>query len=530
MKTKKTLIIISLTLFCSFYALSIDRGYEKFHGFMIDAPRTVETVEYYFRLIDFCKGEKINSIIFRLTDDQGSAFLFKSHPELKMCEGAFTAAELKKLVNYAQKQGIEMIPEIESFGHSRYITQSKRYKFLNDGPEGADFNAVCPVSDSTLKLMKDLYAEAGTVFNSQYFHIGCDEVNWGAGEMSKAALSVKSRPQIWAEYINNLNRLLKAIGRKTIIWGDVPIYREKEVLDLLDKDIVLMDWNYWETDTSKIDGVADLILNKGFKLIGCPAINWCRWGPRIGELQLKNINAYAEVYGKLNNPNNLGLILSNWVPARYLQNSQWDTYTIAIEIMNNNGNFYYLNAIPAFIKNHFGARYDANWGKIYRILYEKIPQWNCGQNDSLKFSPWYSERHIKDIILKNKQLKNNFSEIKSLLSLYRDSVTRNIDDFSALLLTVDFVEFNFNRQNDLLNFAKSGKTDLKAVEAYLNKVAGEDQKQLAMINSAWIRGRRTKPDEKDENYMWSFCLASNYSKYLSENPSEFIKILRGNNL
>ena len=197
--------------------------------------------------------------------------------------------------------------------------------------------------------------------------------------------------------------------------------------------------------------------------------------------------------------------------------------------MNNNGNFYYLNAIPAFIKNHFGARYDANWEKIYRILYEKIPQWNCGQNDSLKFSPWYSEIHIKDIILKNKQLKNNFSEIKSLLSLYRDSVTRNKDDFSALLLTVDFIEFNFNRQNDLLTFAKSGKTDLKTVETYLNKVAGEDQKQLAMINSAWIQGRRTKPDEKDENYMWSFWLASNYSKYLSENPSEFIKILKGNN-
>ncbi len=72
---------------------------------MIDAPRATESLDYYFRLIDFCRKEQINTIIFRLTDDQGSAYLFTSHPELNMREGAFTAAELKKLIDYAQNAG-----------------------------------------------------------------------------------------------------------------------------------------------------------------------------------------------------------------------------------------------------------------------------------------------------------------------------------------------------------------------------------------------------------------------------------------
>lgn len=526
LKTYKLLTIIGLVFFIGFNSCSMDGNKDKpFRGFMIDAPRGVETMDYYFRLIDFCQKEEMNSIIFRLTDDQGSAFLFTSHPELNMCEGAFTTQELRTLIEYAQTKGIEMIPEIESFGHSKYITQTERYKYLNDGPEGADFNALCPVNDSTFYLMKDLYTEVASIFPSQYIHIGCDEVNWGASELSKQALAVKSKHQIWAEYVNKLNECLKGIGKQTVIWGDVPIYQERDILDLLDKDIVIIDWNYWETDKAKIENVAKTILNKGFKLIACPAVSWCAWGPRVGELQFQNINAYAEVYGKLNNPNNLGIILSNWVPKRYLQNSQWDTYTIAAKIIRNNGNYNYMNAIPAFVKDHFGVKYDANWEEIYKTMYEDAPEWGCGQNGSLKFFPWSSEKNIEDILFKNKQLQNRFGEVTNLLKIYRDRIKKNKSDFEDLLLTAEFMDYNFKRQNELLAFVNSGATDLNAVEAYLKKVASEDQQLLLKINSAWSFGRRCKPSTTDKDFMWSFNLAAKYSKYLSENPAVFMKIL-----
>ncbi len=240
-------------------------GDVKIRGFMIDAPRATESLDYYFRLIDFCSKEQMNTIIFRLTDDQGSAYLFTSHPELNMREGAFTAAELKKLIFYAKDKGIEMIPEIESFGHSRYITHTERYRFLNDSSAGNDYNALCPVSDSTLKLMKDLYTEIAAIFPSPYFHIGCDEVNWGGSELSKNALKTRNKNQIWADYVNTLNEYVKSLGKTTIIWGDVPIYVEPKVLNLLDRDMVIMDWNYRENNKEKIDSIAHAVLKKGFK-------------------------------------------------------------------------------------------------------------------------------------------------------------------------------------------------------------------------------------------------------------------------
>ena len=519
---QKILAVIGLILLFSCNVKSTNDNKEKpFRGFMIDAPRGTETLDYYFRLIDFCKVEGINAIIFRLTDDQGSAYLFTSHPELNMCEGAFTARELKEIVTYAQDKGIEMIPEIESFGHSKYITQSKRYRFLNDGPEGADFNALCPVNDSTLNLMKDLYNEVASIFPGKYVHIGCDEVNWGASRMSKEALNKKSRDQIWAEYINKLNGCLKVLHKKAMIWGDVPIYKEKTVLDLLNKDIVIIDWNYWETDKAKIEEVARTVLDKGFKLIGCPAVSWCKWSPRVGELQFKNINAYAEVYSKLDNPNNLGVILSNWVPKRYLQNSQWDTYTIAAKIIKNNGNYNYMDAIPAFVKDYFGAKYNSTWHQIYEIFYTEAPQLE-------EFTPWYSETHIRNIVTANKGLENKFGELKNLLLSCKPDVTKNKNDLEALLLTVEFIDYNYNRQNELLAFVRSKKTDLKSVEIYLKKIASGDQAMLSKIHSAWNTGRRCTIRENDEENMWSYYKVANYSKHLSENPSEFIEIL--NNL
>ncbi len=527
MKRKQALIItIVLFLFFSSHSHASGWGPPKIRGFMIDAPRGVETMDYYFRLIDFLQKEDFNTIIFRLTDDEGSAYRFTSHPELKMCEGAFTSEGLKKMVRYAADRGIELIPEIESFGHARYITETERYRSLNDGPPGADFNAISPVSDDAYNLMKDLYTEVAAIFPGRYFHIGCDEVNWGAGELSKKALASASKSRIWADYVNRLNRFLKTMDKTTIIWGDVPIYHEKDVLALLDKDMVIMDWNYRQTDKTNIKSIADGILDQGFKVMACPAVHWCEWSTRVGASQFRNISAYTEVYAALNNPDNLGIVLSNWVPTRYLQNSEWDVYAIAAGIVKNNGHYDYMDAIPAFVKEHFGADYDANWKTIFKTVYEGTFQTAaCGKVDSLKFSPWSSAEDIRDIITKNRRLPNRLGEVISLLTGQRSNVTRNKEDFEDFVLAIRFMNYNYNRQNALLDFVRSRKNDTAPLEAYLKRVASEDKVQLSSMCAAWKRGRHYKPDEVLKHCMSSFYKAADYSGYLSENPKVFIEIL-----
>jgi hypothetical protein len=171
------------------------------------------------------------------------------------------------------------------------------------------------------------------------------------------------------------------------------------------------------------------------------------------------------------------------------------------------------------------VKYDASWAKIFTAIYRETPQWGCGQDDSLKFFCWRSEQEIKDIASQSRHPTNKFSDISRLLTTCKKSITRNMHDFDDLLLTVDFIKYNYNRQSELLDFIHSKKTDIKSVETYLKKVAVEDQHMLSRINVAWSTGRRAKPSTTDKDFMWSFNLASAYSKYLSENPGAFIKIL-----
>jgi N-acetyl-beta-hexosaminidase len=99
---------------------------------MVDAARVPETIAYYKRVIEFCSDWELNTLQFRLTDDQGSAMHFASVTDLVTHRNAFTPEELKSLVEYGQSHGVELTPEVESFGHTGYITRSPAYSHLSD--------------------------------------------------------------------------------------------------------------------------------------------------------------------------------------------------------------------------------------------------------------------------------------------------------------------------------------------------------------------------------------------------------------
>ena len=53
---------------------------ETMRGLMVDAGRVPESMDYYRRVIDFCADWQLNTLHFRIADDQGSALRFASVP------------------------------------------------------------------------------------------------------------------------------------------------------------------------------------------------------------------------------------------------------------------------------------------------------------------------------------------------------------------------------------------------------------------------------------------------------------------
>src|ERR1035441_10758379 len=76
------------------------------------------------------------------------------------------------------------------------------------------------------------------------------------------------------------------------------------------------------------------LFRSGNRGIGAPGLINYKWGPRAGTEQLRNIDAYADAYLERVDPSSLGVILTNWVPSRYVQNSIWDGFAYAAVAFN----------------------------------------------------------------------------------------------------------------------------------------------------------------------------------------------------
>jgi len=151
------------------------------------------------------------------------------------------------------------------------------------------------------------------IFPSLYLHGGCDEVNWGGSALSRQALQPNPAPKSGRvlNALNSRHRNGKAVHRV----GRLGSHKDPQILALLSKDIIIMDWNYTDTSSTKVhDGLASIRAN-GSRAIGAPALINYQWGPRAGARQLRNVDAFADAYFASPDPGSLGVILTNWFQA-----------------------------------------------------------------------------------------------------------------------------------------------------------------------------------------------------------------------
>jgi hypothetical protein len=70
---------------------------------------------------------------------------------------------------------------------------------------------------------------------------------------------------------------------------------------------------------------------------------------------LGNIDAFADVYLTSQNPASLGVILTNWVPSRHIQNSLWDGFAYAAVAFNRGSDAARSGAFRNFVQRHWAA-------------------------------------------------------------------------------------------------------------------------------------------------------------------------------
>jgi hypothetical protein len=517
---------------------------KKIRGVMVDAARVPETLDYYRRVIEFCADWQLNAVHFRLADDQGTALRFNSVPGLFLHDHAFTPDQLNDLVRFASTHGVDLIPELESFGHTGFITRSATYAHLLDSASdsSSDFTGVIPVHPETLQLFRKLYHEIAEIFPSAYLHGGCDEVNWGGSALSRQALRSKSRPQIWADYLNSLSQIAEGLGKQFIVWGDFVLHKEPEILNGLNKRIIVMDWNYWDTSADKFHDALDQVKAHGSRAIGAPGLISYRWGARPGTDQLRNIDAFARAYLENDNPGSLGVILTNWVPSRYVQSSIWDGFAYAAVAFDEGIAAAQKSAFRRFVERHYRAEWNEDWSKAFQLIYDAAPGFgehatSAGLGLHMPV-PWSTDAELQ-ASLKRAPVYNPFTSLHGLLASLRPSVRSNHSDFQAFALCVEYLDSVFWRESTIQEHAGKNPIDRADAAALIREIAARDHQLAAALSKDWDDGRfsdspaKTKPlfgmQPKDQ-LVFQFTRAAAYSASLSQNPARFFQLLESSGL
>lgn len=523
-------------------AASSPRTSGKLLGLLTDAARQPSKMNYYHRVVDFCHDWGLNALQFRLTDDQGSILRFSSVPDLITHPHAFTGIQMKELVAYGESRGIQIIAEVESFGHTGYITRSPRYAHLLDRAPGAQtdasFTGVIPVSPDTLALFRKLYAEVAEIFPSRYLHTGCDEVNWGGSALSRKALETSSRVQIWGEYLNSLNQICRGLDREMIVWGDMVLHKQPGILGLLTKDIIIMDWNYWDTDAIAIEQpLLEVAANKS-RGIGAPALSWSGWGPRVGTKQLRNIDAFASAYLGTANPASLGVIVTDWVPTLKVENSAWDGWAYGAVAITEGPAAAQAGGFRRFVEQHYGAAWNQNWAEIFDLVYQEAPprsrKRNPSWNGPLLPLPWSSDEQLARVLAQKAPPPNPFIRLLSLLVMVEPLIRENLHDFQAFQLSVEYLEKLFWREGAVIEQAQQKPLDPAACSSLIKVIAARDHALERALSDNWDRDRYADSVGKfhslpelgpNEQILYQWNLAATYSTSLASDPSRFCSLL-----
>ena len=179
-----------------------------------------------------------------------------SHPEIAHREYGMDKKDAQKVVDAARENFIEIIPLIPSLGHVEWIFTNDRHLDLAEDPDIP--YAICPTNPDSYKFLFSIYQEALDFFKPRYFHIGHDEVTMRGQFPSRSRKSGKSATELIMGNINTLKGWLADKGVKTMLWGDMFLWRDEGTdaclapspedaamrRSLLARDVIITDWHY----------------------------------------------------------------------------------------------------------------------------------------------------------------------------------------------------------------------------------------------------------------------------------------------
>ncbi|KAF8194331.1 N-acetylhexosaminidase [Mycena galopus ATCC 62051] len=213
-----------------------------YRGFMLDTARNYFAVADIKRTLDAMSWVKINALHWHVVDSQSFPLEIPGYTALSE-KGAYsgpsgspsvyTKSDVADIVSYAAARGIDVIPEIDTPGHTAVIANAfPEHIACNQAAPWASFANEPPAgqlrlaSEATVNFTAGLLKAAAGLFQSQYFSTGGDEINANCyTQDNETQASLAASNQTFAQALNTFtlanHAALRSVGKSAIVWEEM---------------------------------------------------------------------------------------------------------------------------------------------------------------------------------------------------------------------------------------------------------------------------------------------------------------------
>ncbi len=225
----------------------VDEPASSWRAVMLDPVRSFLDLGFIRRTIRVMSAYKLNILHLHLTDDHAWRFESKAFPAVNPPgEPCYTQAELKELVAYARRYGIEIIPEFDFPGHAHAAVTAYPELDCEGRARPMDEAIFCAGKPFTWEFMDKVIAEAAAIFPAPYIHLGADEPfavkRWSTCPFCQARMQAKGvtgTPALYHTFVTDLDALVRRHGKRLIVWNDAI---KPGVAPMPPKDILIDAW------------------------------------------------------------------------------------------------------------------------------------------------------------------------------------------------------------------------------------------------------------------------------------------------
>ena len=218
-------------------------------GFMLDVSRCkVPTQAELLDLIRALGHLRVNQLQLYVEH----TFAFPGHEDAWRDASPLTPTELRELDDACAALGIELVPNLNTFGHMERWLRHPRYRALAECPQGwihpltgqfKEFPGTLKPDDASLAFVAELLDGYLPCFRSRQVNIGGDEP-WELGQgFSKQAVAARGKHRVYLEHLGKLCALATARGHTPQFWGDI-LLEDLALAQDAPQDALPVVWGY----------------------------------------------------------------------------------------------------------------------------------------------------------------------------------------------------------------------------------------------------------------------------------------------